>query len=379
MDNAGIGTGESKIRVVHVITSLGSGGAERMLVNVVRSSPDFEHSIIVLSPQSFYLPAVSKHVSKVIFLKKRNPVSLLVACRREVRLLKPDLVQSWMFHADLLSTLATFFRYRNRHFWGLQAGELPKSDFGLSIRVVRRTLAALSWFSGRRVVACSTEAALEAVRIGYRERSVTVVPNAVDTDEFANVSIGLAEHPLTFVCPARWHPMKGHRVLLEAWSMAQVSAGRLLLVGSGCSSSNNELRQMIDELGIADSVETLGERTDMAELFCACDYVVLSSISGEGLPLALCEAMACGLPPVVTDVGGMQEVVGDTGLVVRPGQPSPLAEALAIMISLPPSERIAMSERARKRIVDNFSISAAAQRYQHLWREAASGTKGPST
>ena len=362
------------MKVLHVITGLGSGGAERMMLNVVAALPHCEHEVFSLTHADFYLQELLPTVNRVTFCGSRNPLKIAIEIRSVFKSGDFDVLQSWMFHADFLSSIALGWRARTSVIWGVQAGELPIKQFGRRVVWIRKVLALLSYFLCTRIIVCSANAMDVLSRIGYQPRRMTMIPNSVDTEVFSpSTSITDVNKTSIFIVPARWHPMKNHRLLLTAWRTAVTSGlkGELWLVGSGMDRENIELSELISATNTSDSVVLHGQVEDMPRLYKRADFVCLSSSSGEGLPLALCEALASGLPAVVTNVGDMAKVVSDAGITVPSDDVSALSEALIAMASMDFTERAGLQKEARNQIVSKYSISVAAEQYLNVWTSAA--------
>ena len=122
-------------------------------------------------------------------------------------------------------------------------------------------------------------------------------------------------------------------------------------------------------MGVRGNVRLLGPRTDIPAIAAALDVGVLSSAYGEGFPNVVGEAMACGVPCVVTDTGDSAAVVGDSGVVVPPRDPRALAGGVLRLLGLPAAERAALGAVARRRIEEQYSLGAVAARYQTLYRD----------
>jgi glycosyltransferase involved in cell wall biosynthesis len=170
----------------------------------------------------------------------------------------------------------------------------------------------------------------------------------------------------------RWNAQKDHRTLLA--ELAQLKDDQqdflLILVGSGCDNTNGELRDLVDAWGISDRVLLLGRRGDVPQIMNAIDIAILPSSHGEAFPNVVAEAMACGTPCVVTDVGDAAEIVGDTGWVLSPRSPESLAHALRV--ALEECSRLeTWKERqfaSRQRIETRYSMRNMVANYDRLWR-----------
>ncbi len=185
--------------------------------------------------------------------------------------------------------------------------------------------------------------------------------------------MGLSDAAFVVGLGARFDPQKDHRTVLEAFGRLQargVQDAHLLLFGKDVTPANPVLAQWLKDSG-AVNVHLLGPRPDVARLFAACDAGCLSSAYGEGLPNIVVEAMAAGLPCVVTDVGDSAWVVGETGHVAPPRDPERLADGLQALARMEPARRHEAGEAARRRVREHFDLGPVAERYYALYSELA--------
>jgi glycosyltransferase involved in cell wall biosynthesis len=285
--------------------------------------------------------------------------------------LRPAILHSHMFHANLLGRLARILcpvpvLISTLHS-AAESGRKSRSVFWRD-RLYRWTDALADV-----TVAVSQAVADRHAQAGAVSRSkLRVIPNGVDTTIFRpdperrvrmRRTLGL-EDEFVWLSAGRLMWKKAPATLLEAF--AAVRQGVLLVAGDG--PLEPELRVYAEERKLA--VRFLGNRRDMPELMCAADAYVQASVV-EGLPLALLEAAATALPCVATDAGGSREVVihGRTGLLVAPGDSRALASAMNELAELTESARAAMGRSARAHVLENFEIGAVAARWEALYRE----------
>ncbi|WP_461208431.1 glycosyltransferase [Desulfocurvus sp. DL9XJH121] len=371
------------IRVLHVITGLNTGGAEAMLAKLVGAMDraEFEsHVVCLLEPgplevavRAAGVPVTSLGLSR----GTANPMALFRLAgilRRE----RPDVVQTWLYHADLLGLAASALARQGTVVWNLRCSNMDFSHSGRLTRLVVRLNARLSRLPAA-VVANSSNAVAVHHDMGYWPRRFEVIPNGFDLGCFvpdpragawlrAELNIP-ADAPLVGMA-ARFDPQKDHATLLHATAelLADMPSVHLALCGSGVDDENAPLRSLVDSLGLRSNVHLLGPRQDMPRVAAALDVSVLSSAYGEGFPNVVGEAMACGVPCVVTDTGDSAAVVGDTGVVVPPRDPRALAGGLLRLLGMAPDERAALGAAARRRIQERYSLAAVAARYQDLYR-----------
>ena len=310
-------------------------------------------------------------------LRMPSPAKFL----RLVRILKrlrPDLVHTWLYHADLLGGLGARLAGISAVGWCVRNSDLDRGNARLDIRAVVRLCAWLSKWIPRRILSCSEKARHLHVGYGYAAEKMLVVPNGFDIAQFVpngearsglRKDLGLQEDALLVGLIGRFDPQKNHAGFLKAADelhrrMPQV---HFVMAGKRVDSNNTALMQSVAAAGLVSNVHLLGLREDMPKLMAALDVLASCSAYGEGFPNVLGEAMACGVPCVVTDVGDSIDIVGDTGRGVEPHDMQGLAIALEELLTLPPAERAALGERARERVAAHFEIGKVVQRYQEFY------------
>ena len=211
---------------------------------------------------------------------------------------------------------------------------------------------------------------------------MVVIPNGFDLEGFkpdssARVSVrtelGIGPNHPVIGLVARFDPQKDHRSFIDAASIlaARLPSAWFVLCGDDVTWDNQELARWIDDAGIRDRVYLLGRRDDIARLLNAFDVASLSSAYGEGFPNVVGEAMACGVPCVVTDVGDSAWIVGDTGRVVPIRDPKALADSWLALVEAGQQARQMLGARARARIIEQFDLEVIAGRYAKLYCELA--------
>ena len=375
------------MKICHVITGLGTGGAQAALYRLVQTlrPPEFEHVVIALgaagSMSAMFAGAAEFHHLGM------HPARLLphevLRLRRMLRACRHDVIQSWMYHANLLTAMAG---------WGESAPvvwNIRHSLHALSYekRATRWVIRAGAQLSRRpvRIIFNAAVSRAQHVAFGYDGARSVVIPNGFDTAEFApcaaerarvRAELDIPADALTVGLVARVHPMKDHATFLQAAKRFGEMHPRsvFVLVGEGADAANRELGALIDRLDLRDRVRLCGRRSDIAAIDNALDIAASSSAWGEAFPNATAEAMACGVPCVVTDVGDAPAIVDDTGAVVPPRDPVALGDAWARLAALGAEARRALGQRARARVIQHYAIDAGARQYANLYQAIA----GPS-
>lgn len=372
------------MNIFHIITGLNNGGAEAVLYRLCKHDQANHHHVVSLSSTGKYGPMLEALGVPVTMLNMSPSRPSPAAFIRLVRLLrkeKPDLVQTWMYHADLFGGLAARVVGIRRIVWGIHNTALgPRKSMRTTIWIVK-LLAKLSWWLPTKIVVCAQRAMDVHEALGYDRRKMYFIPNGYNLSDFhpgldpqSQLKASLVpDHSIALIgTVGRFDPQKGHINLFDALKIARGSGleFRCVLVGKGVGSSNVEIVECIAQRGLTEYVSLLGERNDIPEIMNAIDLHVLPSLS-EAFPNVVCEAMACGTPCVVTDVGDAAYIVGDTGWVVPPNDPLSLAEAISIALcELDSADRYSQRNlRARQRIEENFSIERMVKSYSDLWEK----------
>jgi glycosyltransferase involved in cell wall biosynthesis len=214
--------------------------------------------------------------------------------------------------------------------------------------------------------------------LGFSNANSLYIPNGFDTAQFRPSAERRQAYRVARRIPAearvigrfgRYHPMKDFPMMVRAAAtvMRQYPDCHLLLGGREVDTSNRPLMAEVMATGVAARIHLVGEETDMAAALAAVDINCSSSAWGEAFPNVIGEGMSCGVPAVATDIGDSRWILGEAGTVVPPRDPRALGEALAAMLSLPAEARDRLGAAARNRIMQSFSLAAAARAYDELY------------
>jgi glycosyltransferase involved in cell wall biosynthesis len=375
------------VKVTHVITGLDTGGAETMLYRLLLHTDRAAYESEVISMTD--IGAVGEKIRalgvpvRALGMRRGvpNPLGVL-RLARWLSQYSPDVVQSWMYQADLVSGLAAKLAGGMPVAWGIHNAYLePRSVKRIKLWTVRACIWSSGWLPSR--IVCCSEASREVhARLGYPQKKMIVVPNGADLAAFrpdpeARQSVceelGLrVETPLIGLV-ARFDLPKDHRTFVQAAGLlhTRVPEAHFILCGDSITRENPQLTEWIDAARVRSRCHLLGRRLDMPRLSAALDVATSSSSFSEAWPLAVGEAMACGVPCAVTDVGDSSVIVGDTGQVVPPKNPQALADAWHGLLTLGPDERARLGQAARRRMEEHFDLLGAVAKYEKLYEELA--------
>ncbi len=391
-----LGETTSPLKIVHIINDLEIGGAEIMLYRMLsheHASP-LETSVVSLMDRGALRERINALGIPVHSPGMKPIVPSLQSIRkfqRIMRQLRPDVIHGWLYHGSLAGQFASFFAPGNIPvIWSIHYSMYSLSFEKRSTAAVVRICAPLSRRASAVVFVSHTSQAQHRA-LGFSTRSNVVIPNGIDIELFApsaehrwsvREELGLDRETLLIGLISRYHRMKDHANFLRAAAIVaqQNSDVHFLLAGREVDANNDTLVSLIRELGILDRVHLLGERTDVPRLTASLDIHTMSSLYGESFPVIVGEAMACGVPCVVTDVGDSGWLVGNTGRKVTPGRSDELAAAWNELLEMGSEKRQALGAAARTRVADNFSLGSIVSQYDDLYLKtrAASLAKADS-
>lgn len=367
------------MRVLYIITDLATGGAEMMLLKLLERLDRERYTPMVISLSTTgdigrRIEAFGIPVRALGMTSGLSSLPGFFRLIRQVRRFKPDIVHTWLYHADLLGGLAARLAGVKAVCWGIRSSNLDPDKIHWTTRAIRRVCALLSAVIPRCIFLNSETGRRIHVALGYAAKKMVVIPNGFDLCRFkpdvvvrgevlSEIGVSL-DTPLVGLI-GRFDPQKNHAGFFEA-------AGRLhrrlpsvhfVLAGKGIDGSNDEIISAIHNQGVGEVTHLLGMRGDIPRLMAALD-ILASSSYGEAFSNVLGEAMACGVPCAVTDVGDSAYIVGDTGRVVPAGDMEGLAEAMISLLTLSAVERASLGKRARARVASHFEIGRVVHRFE---------------
>lgn len=373
-------------KILHIITGLNNGGAEAVLYRLCSADTQSQHTVVSLMGGGKYGPLLEQIGIPVFCLdmpQGRVTIAGLRKLRELLLAIGPDIVQTWMYHANLVGGLMAWLSGIRAIYWGIHHSNLEITESKWTTILVARFSALLTGLIPSRIVYCSAHAAEIHQQIGYLHTKGVVIPNGYALDHFEpdpagrtrlRQEWGLDTHQPALGMVARFNRQKDHANLIAALGLLKHSGVtfQCFLIGPGVDDRNLSLQKEIRTHDLDDRVRMLGPRADIPQVMNALDLHVLSSSSGEAFPNVLAEAMACGTPCVTTEVGDAALIVGDTGWVVPPRDPDALASAIATAIDefRDTTTWQARGAASRRRIEQHFSLQRMVDAYRHLWDDA---------
>lgn len=372
----------NKPRVLHIITSLSTGGAERALYNLLAGglAENCGSAVVSLRGAGTFGKLIENLDVPVHTLNMKPNMPELKAffrLRNIVRNFKPDVIQGWMYHGNLVSRLARRWAPDETSLvWNIRHSLYQLQDEKPVTRQVIRVNKSLSK-SVNVILYNSGISRQQHEAFGFVADQGMVIPNGFNTmllrpnHEKSNkmrVELGIEPDDIVVGHVARFHPMKNHVGFLQAAVQVLEVKSRVvfLLAGRDVLPDNPSFSGIVPP-GLKSSFRFLGERTDIPEVMQAMDVFCLSSAWGEAFPNVLGEAMACGVPCVTADVGDSRYIVGETGIIVPPSDIQALGHSLNEILNFSVDKRISLGMAARDRIESRYAISKIVTQYSDLY------------
>lgn len=377
--------------VIHnLISSLSPDGAQLMLLRLAARIDRSVFAPVVTSlTDNLALKQSFADIDVPVYsLKLRRGVPDprgIISAARIIRRSRTSVLQTWMYHADLIGAFAAQMAGNVPVVWNIRHTNLDPHVNSRTTLWAARICAAMSSWMPKQIVCCAEAARKSHVSIGYADNRIQVIPNGFDLERLrrheparheVRGELGLPEHAYLIGLVARFHPQKDHCNFIRAAGIFSKSSPNayFILAGDQVDSNNTVLVDWIREAGITDKVRLLGRRDDVPRILSALDVLASSSV-GEGFPNVIGEAMGCEVPCVVTDVGDSAVLVGDAGIVVPARDYLAMSAAWSELAEMSPAQRASLGASARQRIHDHFSLDAVVERYQRMYSELVLGSK----
>jgi len=297
-----------------------------------------------------------------------------------IRQIKPDVVQTWLDHADLIGGVIARLAGIKNIVWGVHHTALVRGESKLSTIYISKINIFLSYFIPKKIIYCAEESRIALEKIGYKKTIGQVVRNGYDIEAFIQNKylgenfrneLGISINKFLIGHVGRYDPQKDLSNLIEAFSLLNRDNFdfHAVVVGTDLDYDNQDLVRMLNKNGLEKRINLQGRRNDIVAVMNGIDLFVLSSKS-EAFPNVLNEAMLCGTPCITTNVGDARVIVGDTGWVVTPKNPQVLAKTILKAAKEKQSNNDSWIQReaaCRQRVVENFSLNEMVKKYKEVW------------
>lgn len=370
------------MKIIHVITAIDIGGAETALFKLLSFGNIAKEDVLVVSLTTkgeigFQL---TQKGFQVIALNMKSMFSLPMTFYSLMKLIRannPDIVQCWLYHADLIGGVVSKISGVKHVVWGVRSTELKSGSYLTSL--IRKLCALLSYFIPSKIICVAEAAKAKHVALGYARRKMVVIGNGFDLSvseiEYESIklfkqALNIKDHHVVVGSVGRFSTIKGHDIFIEAIKLMieEYPNLKILMIGRNVDKKNKQLLRWIDKTQNSENFILLGERRDIPLCMAVMDIFCLHSRS-EGFPNVLGEAMSAGLSCISTDVGDAAELLGDTGIIVYRNNPEYLARGLKELVSNSKERNKLIGRKAKQRIEKKFSIESTCQKFEAIYRE----------
>lgn len=366
-------------KIVHIIIGLNTGGAELMLKKLIDATyQDFDYTVVSLTDLGVIGPLLKEDGITVHTLGLKNVLLMPFVFIKLVFLLlkiKPDVVQTWMYHADFLGGLAAKLTGVKKIIWGIRSTNIEHNGSKITL-LIRKMCAFLSYCIPDKII-CAANASKEAhVKVGYDSSKMVVIPNGFDTEKIQFSAEGRASVRNELNIPSdavvigsvgRFNPVKNHKLFVDAaiYALEKNSNMFFLMVGRDVDILNPFFYELINKSKFRENFKLVGEQKDVIPYYSAMDIFCLHSLS-EGFPNVLVEAMCCNLLVVSTNVGDSGLLIGNHGFISSDFKVVSLFQELNKAISLIGNEK---NLDSRNYIRNNFSMTIITNKISCLYGE----------
>ncbi|MDI9866236.1 glycosyltransferase [Flectobacillus sp. DC10W] len=353
------------IKITYIITSLGMGGAEMMLYKLLKYTDlkTIRPTVICLTAEADLIKPIQSLGIEVIVIPYQNrwynlPL-IFFRCHLILRKLCPDIVHTWLYHANVLGGLGAYLlRSRPIIVWNIRntlsgVTSWSQKAFFLIVKICTH-------FIPNHILSCSQRGAQEHHLAGFRQKIKVIHNGFLDKPQVMLNNRSIKRIGMI----ARFTPEKDHYTFLKAVNLflQKNTQCRFVLVGKGCSTDNHQLQKWIKQFHLSEYIELHEAQISLDDILTTLDIVTLSSYS-EGFPNVVGEAMMKGIPCVCTDAGDALILVGKSELIVPIRHPEALAEAWLSVLSMPLDKHLELTLCLRARVLEYFHISKIAHQY----------------
>lgn len=362
---------KQNIKVLHVIVSLGNGGAERQLVELLRYNK--HHGVVLLNNADVYRNTLDVLKIKYWEMQLQNKFLIFTKIfffKKIINEFKPDIVQSWMYNACLFSLICRIFKLYNKPLiWNIRCSNMITKHYSFLLKVIIYVCALFSK-KVEKIVFNSLAGINYHKKIGFNQKKVELVYNGINSKKFKfnnkyrelfREKYNISKNELILMCVARVDPMKNFKNFLKAYETLEksdVNKIKLVLIGKGTN-----------QLALPDNCIALGMKRNVELYYSMADIILVPSAFGEGFSNVLVEGMLTNLLPVATDVGDAKKIIGNVGFVIKGYNVSSLKSALSKIIRIKKNVIKSMGKKAKSRASNLFTVEKMVKAYSIIYQK----------
>ncbi len=356
-------------KIVHIMNGLDRGGTEKALFLLLKSlQTDYQFYIIVLDKPGIYSSQIANLGIPIKHLyMKTHPIKACLVLIKSLRQIRPDIVQTWLYHADLLGGITAKLCGVKKIIWGIRCEGIHLKK---TTRIMKHGCALLSTIIPHHVVTNSQSAADKHIKAGYHAAKIRIIYNGFEIPAIKERVASKSESrtKITIGTLARYHPDKDYVTMIRAIDIIcrAEPTTYFVLCGPGCHSKNEELIKLLAQTESAKQITLINGVPESTAYLNTLDIFVQSSKT-ESFSNSLVEAMLCGVPCVATDVGETRAICGEHAVLVAKENPEQLAQGCLKLIKKTPAERVHLGKLASPYIAHHFSLPSYALNFKTLY------------
>lgn len=368
------------MKILHIINSLGDGGAERVLFNIAFNDNNNEHTIIILNNDNKYEEDLNKKKIKIINVDFKYNYLNIFKILKLYKIVKShhfDIIQTWMYISNILGSLVSIISNPKPVIWNIRHSDVKFKFINIKTIFIIYLNLLFSYFFPKKIICCSEQAIKWHKKLGFKKNIFFYIPNGIDTFFFKKIELEknkykeFKKNEIILSLVGRFHKKKGHEFFLRAFSKYIENNNKnvkLIFIGSSLN-NKNKLIKLINQLKINKNVILLENTKYINHIYNISDLIVSPSIYGEGFPNVVAEAMACNTPCLVSNSGDSINIIGDYGWSFKTLNENDLIYKLEQSISFVKTNGIKdFKLKCRDQIEKKFSLNLMLKNYIEFWK-----------
>ncbi len=368
------------MKILHIINSLGDGGAERVLFNLAFNDIKNEHTIIILNDDNKYYEDLNKKKIKIININfKYNYFNIfkLIQLYKIIKNQSYDIIQTWMYISNILGSLVSLVLNEKPVIWNIRHSNINFKFKNIKTIFIIYLNLIFSYFFPKKIICCSQQAIKWHEKLGFKKNKFIYIPNGVDILFFKKIPLyqnkykDLKKNKIILSLVGRFHKKKGHEFFLKVfrdYTKKNNENIKLILIGSSLN-NKDKLIKLINQLQISNNVILMENTKYINHIYSITDLLISPSIYGEGFPNVVAESMACNTPCLVSNSGDSKNIIGDCGWSFETLNHKDLIDKLEQSISFIKTSDIKdLKIKCRNIIEKKFSLNSMLKNYTKFWK-----------
>ncbi len=376
---------KENIRIVHIITTLERGGAQRILSEVIKNKKhnrEYQHIVISLTSEKGFTKEIENYAEKIYYLNGKNIISfpaLIFQAFLLIRSLKPDIIQSWLYHADFTASFLGLFFKNIPILWTVHHASYSLKYESFHSKLIVYLLSKLSNYLPIKIIYCSKYSFDVHKKLGYSKSKSKIVMNGIDMNKFRpnkklgesfRESINIKEKEFLIGFIGRYDPNKGINCFLKTVKEIKNTKNkniRFLICGHRMNKNNKNLVSEIKNLNLIKDVILLGEKRNMESIYNGIDLLICTSLT-ESFGLVAVEALACGKKVISSDLPALREIIEEENLI-EPNNYLIFAKKSINLMKKDVKQKLSEERNIRDSVLKKYNIDNTVRGYYDIYKD----------